>query len=539
MPRWNNPQPSSTHEPLDGAVLWSLLLLVWLATLPLGSLRTWVLALLVASVFGLSLFTAWLWRHHGALALARLAPVRWPLGLLLALAAWMALQATPLPGQLVQTLSPEAWAMQQGVSPTFTLSLDPLPTRTQASLALALALVFALATLVLRERRRLDTFVLGLVLIGVFQAVLALFLWSVQARYQFLYFDVLHDVAKGTFGNRNHLAGFLMLLLSMGIGLMVARLGSGREARPRHWRGRLASGLSFVLSSKMRLRLMLVVLVIALVLTRSRMGNTAFFVALLVTGLLTLLLSRRSAPAMVWLVASLVVIDVVIVGTWVGLEKVLERIQDTDMVMAPPDAPPPTAALTTALSAGAPAGVVGLGDQAQARPGASTSVPGAVATVKTLPIVRRGNKQESVEERQLAASYTLDLVRDFPLAGTGAGSYYGSFIRYRSPGDAFFDHAHNDYAEMAANLGIVGFGLMGWLVVLSAATNLRTLWKRKSSMARGMAFGAFMATLGMAIHASVDFNLQIPANALLMVVILAVGWAAASLPSGRPPDAGT
>ena len=41
------------------------------------------------------------------------------------------------------------------------------------------------------------------------------------------------------------------------------------------------------------------------------------------------------------------------------------------------------------------------------------------------------------------------------VAGTGAGSYYGAFIRYRSPGDAFFDHAHNDYAETAANLGIV------------------------------------------------------------------------------------
>jgi hypothetical protein len=40
-----------------------------------------------------------------------------------------------------------------------------------------------------------------------------------------------------------------------------------------------------------------------------------------------------------------------------------------------------------------------------------------------------------------------------------------------------------------------------------------------------------MAVVGLLVHSTVDFNLQIPANALTMVVILAMGWIAHALPS--------
>jgi O-antigen ligase len=205
-------------------------------------------------------------------------------------------------------------------------------------------------------------------------------------------------------------------------------------------------------------------------------------VALLCTGALTLLLVRRASRPMLLLVASLVLVDLVVVGTWVGLEQVIARVQGTEL------------------------------------------------------LIEQGGTQESVEQRQLAATHALDLVKDFALTGTGAGSFYGAFVRYRAPGEYFFDHAHNDYVELLSDWGLVGVGLLGLLVLSTVVVCLRCLATRQSHMARGMAFGCLMAMLALAIHSSVDFNLQIPANALLIVVVMAVGWSGALLPpSGAQP----
>ena len=52
-----------------------------------------------------------------------------------------------------------------------------------------------------------------------------------------------------------------------------------------------------------------------------------------------------------------------------------------------------------------------------------------------------------------------------------------------------------------------------------------------------MAFGGLMAMVAYLIHSFVDFNLQIPANALSMVILIALLWSASALPRGKqaPP----
>jgi O-antigen ligase len=233
-----------------------------------------------------------------------------------------------------------------------------------------------------------------------------------------------------------------------------------------------------MLSPKMRLRLMLIIMVIALVLTRSRMGNSGFFAAMLVVGVLTIVLSRKMAPATMVLIASLIIIDVVIVGTWVGLEKVVNRVQETT--------------LTT----------------------------------------EEGGREESVELRQDAASHAFDLVRDFPLFGTGAGSFYVAYLPYRTPREGYFDHAHNDYVEIAADYGLIGFGLLGAFVLSTLWCGVQVLRQRQSSLPRGVAFGCLMAVVALMIHSTVDFNLQLPANAMTLLLIMGMAWLARALPRG-------
>ena len=98
--------------------------------------------------------------------------------------------------------------------------------------------------------------------------------------------------------------GYWCMCLSIGIGLMLARLDDAPVVHT-NWRSRVVQASAFILSPKMRLRLLLVVMVIALVLTRSRMGNAAFFAAMLIVGSIAIVLARKTAPKTIALIASL------------------------------------------------------------------------------------------------------------------------------------------------------------------------------------------------------------------------------------------
>ena len=476
----NHPADGAAADVSDGWVFAGLLaLLVW-APLPLGSNRIWAIGVLLVVALALLAGTLLAWRHSGVAARARLALFRWPLGLLAAMVTLSWLQTCYLPVAWVAALSPVA-ASAQAPAAWMTLSLDVFQSRIMAALSFVYFAVFAVAVLTVRTASRLDRLAQVLVWSGVLQAVLGAVLFSLKAEYRIFFSTVSHSRMIGSFVYHNSLAAYLCMCLSIGIGLMLARLGSN-QARPANWRDRLAAAIEFTLSAKMRLRLLLVVMVIALVLTRSRMGNAAFFSAMLVVGFVAIVLMRKTAPQTIALIASLVIIDVLVVGTWVGLEKVVERIQDTELTVA------------------------------------------------------QGGLSESVEARTEAARTALAMVRDFPLLGSGGGSFYNVFLSYRTPdyGYSYVDHAHNDFVEIATDYGLIGLGMVGLLVALSLWTVLKVLARRRSALVRGMAFGVAMSVVALLVHSTVDFNLQIPANALTMVVILAMGWIAQALPSSAP-----
>ncbi|NHC07783.1 O-antigen ligase family protein [Azonexus fungiphilus] len=452
-----------------------LALLCWIP-LPLGSNRTFAAAIVIVWAVLLLAGAAYAWRNHGPALAERLRQFRWPVLLLglFTLIPW--LQILPWPAALIGAVSPEALAVWDGIGPP-RFTLDPHQTQFYAALSFAYWAIFVVALLCVRSNRRLDTLALVIVGSGVFQAIVGALLFSFGAKYTMFFAEVVHDRVRGTFVYHNHMAGYMELCLSVGIGLMLARLGN--DSTPLgHWRSRLRGGIDFMLSPKMVLRLMLVIMVIALVLTRSRMGNGGFFAAMIVVGLLYIALSRKTAPKAVLLIASLIVIDVVVIGTWVGLEKVVSRVQETTMT------------------------------------------------------TEGGGREESVELRLSAARHAMDMSLDFPVLGTGAGSFYGTYLRYRTPREGYFDHAHNDYVEIAADFGLPGLAVLGAFVALTLAAGVRVLVRRRSSLPRGIAFGSLMAMVALIIHSWVDFNLQIPANAATLLVIMAMAWCAGALPSG-------
>ena len=153
--------------------------------------------------------------------------------------------------------------------------------RAKLQKSLAYALLLACALQLLNSKDRLRTLATMIVISGLFQACYGVITALGGSDFDLLGIDspFRHQgMATGTFMNRNHLAGWLELCLPVGIGLMIASLKTNSAGES--WRVRGRELLRTLLGDKARLRLFLIAMVIALVMTRSRMGNTAFFASM-------------------------------------------------------------------------------------------------------------------------------------------------------------------------------------------------------------------------------------------------------------------
>lgn len=423
----------------EGNYLFYGLLAVFLwAPWPLGSNRPWSWSLLCLLVFALSL--TWLVQYvRGRADLTPAIKHAWPaIALLVGAQLWVATQLMPVP-----------W-----------YSSDPYATSQGLLLGLAYTCVFCLVLLLVNNSDRLRLFAYTIVAGGVIQATYGgVMLFSGMEHGFFTEAHVDRARANGTFINPNHLAGYLEMSLAVGTGLLLADLHRDRAHSWREFSRRL---LRTLIGRKLVIRLCLAIMVIGLVLTRSRMGNIAFFSSLAVAGLVGLWLQQRLSRNAIVLFASLLLVDLMIVGNWFGLERLAERF---------------------------------------------------------------GKATLEYSQRDEVASDMFSLVADNWLTGTGAGSFYTNFPQYRGNDTLGFNqYAHNDYLQFWSEYGLLGASALGLLVLLSLYQALMAQKRRRDNIARGMGFAASMGIVALMIHSTADFNVQIPANAMLFISILALAW---------------
>lgn len=117
---------------------------------------------------------------------------------------------------------------------------------------------------------------------------------------------------------------------------------------------------------------------------------------------------------------------------------------------------------------------------------------------------------------------TVTMIRSNPVAGVGLGAFETAFPAYSQADGALSPGAaHNDYLQVLADGGLIGGALTLWfiLVVLrDLARGLRT----RDPLRAGLALGAGASIAGMLVHSFFDFNLQLPAHALLFLSLSAV-----------------
>lgn len=115
---------------------------------------------------------------------------------------------------------------------------------------------------------------------------------------------------------------------------------------------------------------------------------------------------------------------------------------------------------------------------------------------------------------------TWRIFADHPWVGTGLGTLIAVYPHYASFYNGLtVDHAHNDYLELLAETGLVGalcgaafVGLLFW----RGLVNVRFA---EQGHTRAFLAGSLAACAGLLVHSLVDFNLHIPSNALIFLLL--------------------
>lgn len=357
-------------------------------------------------------------------------------------------------------------------SPTHSLTANITSTLLALQKSLAYTLTFLCAVQLLSTRERLERAAQVIVASGVIQAVYAVLVTLGGPGFDILGLKVISpykDSTTGTFVNRNHLAGYLEMCLATGIGLLMAGLEPTQGNIS--WRERSRRLLRALLGGKARIRLFLVIMVIALVMTHSRMGNAAFFASMGISAAIGFVIYRKVSRSLLLLFASMIVIDLFIVSTWFGLEQLANRFEQTQL---------------------------------------------------------------REEVRLNVNANALPWFEQHWLTGSGAGSFGSQFPAHRTADiSPFFDFAHNDYLQILGEYGVIGAALFALMVVASLWATIQAQRQRQSQLLRGMAFAAMMGLISLLIHASVDFNHYIPANAMLFTLLCAFAWIALYMDSSH------
>ena len=275
------------------------------------------------------------------------------------------------------------------------------------------------------------------------------------------------DRARGSFVYQNHFANYLALCLSIAFGWLLSELKTSKKEFDL--RAMMIDLLSILFSRKLILRLAIVIMVIGLILSRSRMGNAGFFTALGVVSLLSMFIYRRPPTLFKPLVLSIFILDLLIVGSIFGVDKLKQRLDDTSF---------------------------------------------------------------SSENRDEVVMDSLPIIQEHLFTGTGGGSFYTVFPQYQPQFySGFYDHAHNEYIQFVVEYGVVMTAILGLWVLYAFWLACRTMYLRNNKLYKGVAFGCAMAIVHMLLHISVDFNLQSPSNTLLFLTILTLCWLVRYLPA--------
>jgi hypothetical protein len=438
-----------------------LVLLAW-GALAFGAVYPWAywpLAVAAALVGTWGIIESEAWRHPRTKGLAIA---------LAAVATAMAVQVVPLPSAVVGWVSPGVEGFFQRYqfgyeAPAFrTLSIAPVHTWT----ALGLFAAFALLLLGLSRTIRnvsLSWLMGGLIALGVLLALIGIVQRGLIDEVNPLVYGFWKPYEGGrVFGpfiNRNHFAGWMLLVLPVIVGYSCGVVHALRLPARRRWSDWLHWATSVEASRFLLAAGAIMAMAAALVLTQSRSGLLGFACGLAVIAGFVLVRARKTSVR----AAALLYFGALLVGAVMltGAGRTIDRV--------------------------------------------------ATATTDTTG-------------RLSAWRDTMEIAADFPIAGTGLGTFANAMLVYQSgPRHLMYAQAHNDYLQLVAEGGLlVTLPALAVLAGIVLAIRRRLAAGDDDPVTSWVRVGAVGALAAIAVQSLMEFSLQMPGNTVMFVFVLAL-----------------
>jgi O-antigen ligase len=389
------------------------------------------------------------------------------IGLLLLLVA-VGAQLLPLSRATLQALSPHASDFLSRYSFAFAAGTDrhPLSINAQATrialIGLSSLAIYAIGLPGLFSRRDLRTLPQNLILFAVLLALIGIYGREHNNGLVYGFWQPREGTNANGFGpfvNRNHFAGWMLMTTCLTLGVLCGRIERARVgAKPD-----LRSGLVWLSTAEAN-RIALIAagamtMTVSLIWTMSRSGIISLVCAV---GCFLWLVARRRGLG-TWprtVIVALLGMLLLVGLNWRGIDRIAAWFGDTrDLV-----------------------------------------------------------------DRTAAWRDGWQVVRDFPIVGTGINTYADAMIFYQKHVLEFWmTHAHNDYLQLLAEGGLLVF-IPATIVVVLLAVEVRRRIRAatEDSYEYWIRVGAGVGLIAIGIQETVEFSLQMPANAFLFATLAAI-----------------
>ncbi len=149
-----------------------------------------------------------------------------------------------------------------------------------------------------------------------------------------------------------------------------------------------------------------------------------------------------------------------------------------------------------------------------------------ISKIKNRISLTQLTQSSSIKRRIATWKFTILMIKDHPLIGSGIGTYRYNTLRYQAEFFAqgenrslypygFADKAHNEYLQLWAEFGIIGLGIFIWFIISYFKYGLRILKNQKNYYSQGIIIGLMGSVVAVLIDGLFGFPLHLPATIVL------------------------